>query len=69
MTDEQQRRKPGPRTKRAKMIVTTISMPQELKDELDAAAEAHDLSIAEVMRLALGEWLEKHGRHYGQRAE
>jgi len=68
MSDEQQkpaRRRPGPRPKRDKFIATSIMMPPDLKAAVDAAAEAHDLSMAEVVRLALIEWLDRYGAGHG----
>jgi metal-responsive CopG/Arc/MetJ family transcriptional regulator len=44
-------------------VVTSISLPRDLKDELDAAAEEYDISMAEVIRLALIDWLTSRGKH------
>ncbi len=58
--DEKEARSGGPRKKRKRMVMTTISLPRDMKERVDEAAVAHDISMSELFRLAADEWLESH---------
>ncbi len=49
------------------MVITTIALEPALHRELAIAALDHQMAITELVRHALREWLDRHGRKKGGR--
>ena len=51
---------------RAGMMVTTIALPEEMHRELLLAAVNEKVVFTEIVRQALAEWLDRHGKKSGK---